>query len=160
MWNHRVPQPCRTYAYRLAACQPWYCGTTGAFLQTEGLTDATQVILYPDPDPDPDPGPGPDPDPDPDTADPDPDLNEPEPEFEPQTHTPTLAQVLLYLAVAKLDEPPIDGITDTNPEGLTAAKGKWGATFAARLQGGGLKCRLLEGDAYTKAMLEKHVCIC
>ena len=147
MWNHRVPQPCRTYAYRLAACQPWYCGTTGAFLQTEGLTDATQVILYPDPDP----GPGPDPDPD---------LNEPEPEFEPQTHTPTLAQVLLYLAVAKLDEPPIDGITDTNPEGLTAAKGKWGATFAARLQGGGLKCRLLEGDAYTKAMLEKHVCIC
>jgi hypothetical protein len=147
MWNHRVPQPCRTYAYRLAACQPWYCGTTGAFLQTEGLTDATQVILYPDPDPDPDPGPGPDPD-------------EPEPEFEPQTHTPTLAQVLLYLAVAKLDEPPIDGITDTNPEGLTAAKGKWGATFAARLQGGGLKCRLLEGDAYTKAMLEKHVCIC
>ena len=66
-------------------------------------------------------------------------------------------QVLLYLAVAKLDEPPIDGITDTNPEGLTAAKGKWGATFAARLQSGGLKCRLLEGDEYTKAMLEKHV---
>jgi len=66
-------------------------------------------------------------------------------------------QVLLYLAVAKLDEPPIDGITDTNPEGLTAAKGKWGAAFAARLQSGGLKCRLLEGDEYTKAMLEKHV---
>ena len=69
-------------------------------------------------------------------------------------------QVLLYLAVAKLDQPPIDGITDTNPEGLTAVKGKWGATFAARLQGGGLKCRLLEGDEYTKAMLEKHVWIC
>ena len=67
-----------------------------------------------------------------------------------------VTQVLLYLAVAKLDQPPIDGITDTNPDGLTAAKGKWGATFAARLQGGGLKCRLLEGEEYTKAMLEKQ----
>jgi len=70
------------------------------------------------------------------------------------------SQVLLYLAVAKLGESPIDGITDTNPDGLTAAKGKWAATFAARLQGGGLKCRLLDGDEYTKAMLEKQVWIC
>ena len=69
-------------------------------------------------------------------------------------------QVLLYLAVAKLGEAPIDGITDTNPEGLTAAKGKWGEAFAARLAGGRLTCRLLQGDEYTKAMLEKHVWIC
>jgi hypothetical protein len=69
-------------------------------------------------------------------------------------------QVLLYLAVAKLGEAPIDGITDTNPDGLTAAKGKWAATFAARLHAGGLKCRQLAGEEYAKAMLEKHVWIC
>ena len=79
-------------ARRPPACQPPPRGTTGDFLESKGLADATQVLLY--------------------------------------------------LAVAKLDEPPIDGITDTNPEGLTAAKGKWSAAFAARLHSGGLKCRL------------------
>ena len=66
-------------------------------------------------------------------------------------------QVLLYLAVAKLGEPPIDGITDLNPDGLTAATGKWADAFTARLAKGNLKCRALDGDAYTAAMLEKHV---
>ncbi len=69
-------------------------------------------------------------------------------------------QVLLYLAVAKMGEAPIDGITDANPEGLTTAKGKWANAFAARLKSGGLTCQLREGDEYTKAMLEKHVWIC
>ena len=62
-------------------------------------------------------------------------------------------QVLLYLAVAKLGESPIDGITEFNPEGLTAATGKWSEAFAARLAKGELKCRALDGDAYTAAML-------
>lgn len=66
-------------------------------------------------------------------------------------------QVLLYLAVAKLGEKPTDGITEFNPEGLTAAKGKWADTFAARLAKGDLACRALDGDDYTAAMLEKHV---
>ena len=69
-------------------------------------------------------------------------------------------QVLLYLAVAKLGERPIDGITYLNPEGLTAATGKWAEAFAARLAKGNLKCRALQGDMYTAAMLEKHVWIC
>mmetsp|Transcript_37779 Transcript_37779/g.87217 ORF Transcript_37779/g.87217 Transcript_37779/m.87217 type:complete len:191 (-) Transcript_37779:225-797(-) len=69
-------------------------------------------------------------------------------------------QVLLYLAVSKLGERPIDGITEFNPEGLTAATGKWAGAFAARLQKGGLTCRALDGDPYTAAMLEKHVWIC
>ena len=69
-------------------------------------------------------------------------------------------QVLLYLAVAKLGEPPIDGITEFNPEGLTAATGKWANAFASRLDKGGLKCRALDGNDYTAAMLEKHVWIC
>ena len=69
-------------------------------------------------------------------------------------------QVLLYLAVAKLGEPPIDGITEFNPEGLTAATGKWSEAFAARLAKGDLRCRALSGADYTAAMLEKHVWIC
>ena len=52
-------------------------------------------------------------------------------------------QVLLYLAVAKLGEAPIDGITEFNPDGLTAATGKWAGAFADRLNKGGLKCRAL-----------------
>ena len=51
-------------------------------------------------------------------------------------------QVLAYFAVSKLGEPPIDGITDTNPEGLTAAYGKWASAVAARLQAGGLTCKV------------------
>jgi len=69
-------------------------------------------------------------------------------------------QVLLYLAVAKLGEPPIDGITEFNPDGLTAATGKWSEAFAARLAKGDLRCRALSGADYTAAMLEKHVWIC
>lgn len=51
-------------------------------------------------------------------------------------------QVLAYFAVSKLGEPPIDGITDTNPEGLTAAYGKWAPAVAARLRAGGLSCKV------------------
>jgi hypothetical protein len=36
-----------------------------------------------------------------------------------------LRQVLVYMAVAKKGDKPTDGITDRNPEGLTAATGKW-----------------------------------
>jgi len=69
-------------------------------------------------------------------------------------------QVLLYLAVAKLGEAPIDGITEFNPDGLTSATGEWAEAFAARLAKGDLKCRALSGVEYTAAMLEKHVWIC
>ena len=69
-------------------------------------------------------------------------------------------QILLYLAVAKLGEKPIDGITELNPDGLTAATGKWSSAFAARLRKADLTCRELAGDEYTCAMLEKHVWIC
>merc|ERR1719329_1281392 len=34
-------------------------------------------------------------------------------------------QGLVYFAVSKKGEAPIDGKTDTNPEGLTAVTGKW-----------------------------------
>lgn len=52
-------------------------------------------------------------------------------------------QVLAYFAVSKLGEPPVDGITDTNPEGLTAAFGNWAPAVATRLQNGGLTCKVV-----------------
>ncbi|KAG2268519.1 hypothetical protein Bca4012_070714 [Brassica carinata] len=69
-------------------------------------------------------------------------------------------QVLAYFAVSKIGEPPLDGITDTNPEGLTAAYGKWASDVAARLQSGGLSCKVLEKEAFEKQMLEKLIWIC
>ncbi|CAL9057930.1 unnamed protein product [Musa banksii] len=68
-------------------------------------------------------------------------------------------QVLAYFAVSKLGEDPIDGKTDTNPEGLTAAYGKWASAVAARLHGGGLSCKVLEKEAFQKQMLEKLIWI-
>ncbi|KAK9084555.1 hypothetical protein Syun_031571 [Stephania yunnanensis] len=69
-------------------------------------------------------------------------------------------QVLAYFAVSKLGEPPIDGKTDTNPEGLTTAYGKWASAVATRLQSGGLSCKILEKEAFQKQMLEKLIWIC
>lgn len=51
-------------------------------------------------------------------------------------------QVLAYFAVSKLGEPPVDGITDTNPEGLTASYGKWASVVADRLHAGSLTCKV------------------
>eukprot|EP00798_Chlamydomonas_sp_ICE-L_P013686 gene13686-19575_t len=68
-------------------------------------------------------------------------------------------QVLVYFAVAKLGEKPIDGKTDVNPEGLSAAYGKHAAAVAERLTSGGLSCKVLEKEAFTKAMLEKLIWI-
>lgn len=69
-------------------------------------------------------------------------------------------QVLAYFAISKLGEPPIDGKTDTNPEGLTAAYGKWASAVAARLDAGGLSCKVLEKGEFQKQMLEKLIWIC
>ncbi|KAG6516910.1 uncharacterized protein LOC122055348 [Zingiber officinale] len=68
-------------------------------------------------------------------------------------------QVLAYFAVSKLGEAPVDGKTDTNPEGLTAVFGKWASAIAARLHGGGLSCKVLEKEAFQKQMLEKLIWI-
>jgi len=70
------------------------------------------------------------------------------------------AQALLYFAVATKGATPIDGVTELNPEGLTAATGKWAKAFSARLAKGGLKCNVLNGLAYKQKMLEKLIFIC
>ncbi|KAL6012217.1 hypothetical protein ACLOJK_002695 [Asimina triloba] len=64
-----------------------------------------------------------------------------------------------YFAVSKLGEPPTDGKTDTNPEGLTAAFGKWASAVASRLSSGGLSCKVLEKEPFKKQMLEKLIWI-
>ncbi|KAK7255072.1 hypothetical protein RIF29_28474 [Crotalaria pallida] len=69
-------------------------------------------------------------------------------------------QVLAYFAVSKIGEAPIDGKTDTNPEGLTAAHGKWASAVADRLDAGGLSCKVLGMEAFRKQMLEKLIWIC
>ncbi|XVE91178.1 hypothetical protein DITRI_Ditri20bG0133500 [Diplodiscus trichospermus] len=69
-------------------------------------------------------------------------------------------QVLAYFAVSKLGEPPVDGKTETNPEGLTAAYGKWASSIATRLHAGGLSCKVLDKEAFQKQMLKKLIWIC
>lgn len=69
-------------------------------------------------------------------------------------------QLLVYFAVAKLGDKPTDGVTDVNPEGLTAAHGRHAEAVAARLRKGGLSCKVLGRAEFTQAMLEKLVWIC
>lgn len=51
-------------------------------------------------------------------------------------------QALVYFAVAKLGEAPVDGKTRTNPEGLTAVNGPQAQAFSDLLKAGGLSCRV------------------
>lgn len=69
-------------------------------------------------------------------------------------------QGLIYFAVSKKGEKPIDGITDLNPDGLTAVTGKWANDFKQRMVKGGLTCHVLDKQAWDVAMLEKHIWIC
>lgn len=47
----------------------------------------------------------------------------------------------MYFAVAKKGDLPVDGKTDVNPEGLTAACGKHARAFAERMEKGGSLAR-------------------
>ena len=69
-------------------------------------------------------------------------------------------QALVYFAVAKLGEAPTDGITDVNPEGLTAANGVHAEALAARLRSANLACHVLDDDAFRGSMFEKLIWIC
>eukprot|EP00930_Biecheleria_cincta_P015149 TRINITY_DN12743_c0_g1_i1.p1 TRINITY_DN12743_c0_g1~~TRINITY_DN12743_c0_g1_i1.p1 ORF type:complete len:369 (+),score=68.79 TRINITY_DN12743_c0_g1_i1:22-1128(+) len=69
--------------------------------------------------------------------------------------------LLVYFAVAKKGDPPLDGKTDTDPDGLSAvgASGKWAGAVATRLKKAGLACRVLEDQEFTKAYWEKNIWI-
>ena len=60
---------------------------------------------------------------------------------------------LIYFAISKKGEKPIDGITDTNPEGLTSVTGKWAADFAKRLHNAELTCHVLERSEWEIKMV-------
>ncbi|KAM0060175.1 hypothetical protein Hdeb2414_s0004g00121291 [Helianthus debilis subsp. tardiflorus] len=68
-------------------------------------------------------------------------------------------QVLPYFDVSRPGEPPVDGITDVNPDGLTAAFGKWAPAVASRLHAGGLSCKVLEKEAFKMKMMERLIWI-
>jgi ketopantoate reductase len=68
-------------------------------------------------------------------------------------------QALIYFAISKKGEAPIDGKTRLNPDGLTAVTGKWGDDLAERLTSNGLACRVLERLPWEVAMLEKLIWI-
>jgi hypothetical protein len=68
-------------------------------------------------------------------------------------------QALIYFAVAALGEKPTDGVTDVNPEGLTAVTGKWADAVAARFHNGDLSCHVLDAKTYEASMFEKLIWI-
>lgn len=68
-------------------------------------------------------------------------------------------QALIYFAVSKKGEAPIDGKTDLNPDGLTAVTGKWAAAFKDRVEAAGLACFDVDAEAYRVAMFEKLIWI-
>jgi len=68
-------------------------------------------------------------------------------------------QALLYFAVAKKGDKPIDGVIPSVPEGLTCATGKWANAFKERLDKVNLKCEVMAYKEYRKAMFEKLIWI-
>ena len=64
-------------------------------------------------------------------------------------------QVLLYITVRYQGAVPIDGVTKSNPEGMTAITGEHAYAFANRLAALGLKCKVLSPEEFRQAMFEK-----
>ncbi|PXF43360.1 hypothetical protein BWQ96_06923 [Gracilariopsis chorda] len=65
----------------------------------------------------------------------------------------------LYFSVTKKGADPIDGITETDPEGLTTVCGKWEGAFAERLEKAGLTCKVLKERDFRRSQLEKLIWI-
>jgi len=64
-------------------------------------------------------------------------------------------QALVYFAVARKGDVPTDGVTDLNPNGLTAVYGEWATDFEETLTKAGLKCHILDKGRFQAAMFEK-----
>lgn len=65
----------------------------------------------------------------------------------------------LYFAISKMDETPIDGVTDLDPEGLTAVCGKWEGAFHERITNAGLSCKIIKERDFRRSQLEKLIWI-
>lgn len=68
-------------------------------------------------------------------------------------------KVNLCFAVSKMGADPIDGITETNPKGLTAVCGKWEGAFQERILKAGLTCNVLKERDFRRSQLEKLIWI-
>jgi hypothetical protein len=68
-------------------------------------------------------------------------------------------RVNLYLAVSSVGAKPIDGVTASNPEGLTSVTGKWADAFAERLGKLDLSCKILFERDFRRGQLEKLIWI-
>lgn len=66
----------------------------------------------------------------------------------------------IYFAISKKGQDPIDGITETNPEGLTSVYGKWQDAFAERLHKAGLTCKVMKDRDFRRSQLDKLIWIC
>ena len=62
-------------------------------------------------------------------------------------------------APPQLGEKPTDGVTDLEPQGLTAVCGPWAEAVAARLRRAGLACHVLERAPFRASMFAKLIWI-
>lgn len=65
----------------------------------------------------------------------------------------------IYFAVKQMGDDPIDGVTDVNPEGLTAVCGKWEGAFAERLEKAKLTCKIMKERDFRRSQLDKLIWI-
>jgi len=65
----------------------------------------------------------------------------------------------IYFAVPKIGAEPKDGKTDTDPDGLTAATGKWAFAFQERITKADLSCKVLFERDFRRSMFEKLIWI-
>lgn len=65
----------------------------------------------------------------------------------------------LYFAVQSIGADPIDGITETDPGGLTAVCGKWEGAFEDRLSKAGLTCKIMKERDFRRSQLDKLIWI-
>lgn len=66
----------------------------------------------------------------------------------------------VYFAVSGIGEDPIDGKTETNPEGLTSVCGKWEGAVSERIQRAGLSCKIVKERDFRRGQLDKLIWIC
>lgn len=65
----------------------------------------------------------------------------------------------VYFAVNKFGAKPVDGITETNPEGLTSVCGKWEGAFRDRMEAAKLTCKIVKERDFRRGSLEKLIWI-
>lgn len=69
-------------------------------------------------------------------------------------------RVILFIAIATKDEPPVDGITPLHPHGLTVVCGKWAHHVKARLWHHNLSCHVVTSSQFQQVYYEKLIWLC